>query len=125
MNASLFAASILPLSTAYSVCESFGWETGVNKNFSEAPEFYVLYSLLILFGASVIMLPHLPLIKIMWISQVINGIVLPFVLVAMTVIINDKRIMGEYVNSKLFNILAIGCAIAMSALSIILLITAF
>lgn len=120
LNASLFAASILPLSTAYSMCESFGWETGVNKNFSEAPQFYVLYSLLILFGASIVLFPGIPLIKIMWLSQVINGLVLPFVLIAMLLIINDKKIMGEYANSRLNNIFTIGCTAAISILSLIL-----
>jgi NRAMP (natural resistance-associated macrophage protein)-like metal ion transporter len=123
LNASLFAASILPLSTAYTVCESFGWETGVNKNFSEAPQFYILYSLLILFGAIIVMLPGIPLIGIMWVSQVINGLVLPFVLAAMLVIINDKEVMGVYVNSRLYNILAAGCIAGISLLSLILVVT--
>lgn len=120
LNASLFAASILPLSTAYSMCESFGWETGVNKNFSEAPQFYVLYSLLILFGASIVLFPGIPLIKIMWLSQVINGLVLPFVLIAMLLIINDKKIMGAYANTRLNNIFTVGCTAAISILSLIL-----
>ncbi|MCX5778795.1 MAG: Nramp family divalent metal transporter [Elusimicrobia bacterium] len=107
LNASLFAASILPLSTAYSMCESFGWETGVNKSFSEAPQFYILYSLLILIGASVVLFPSVPLIKIMLLSQFINGMVLPIVLAAMIVIINDKKIMGEYINTKLSNVASI------------------
>lgn len=123
LNASLFAASILPLSTAYSVCESFGWETGVNKNFSEAPQFYILYSLLILFGAVIVLFPRIPLISIMWLSQAINGLVLPFILAVMLVIINDRKIMGEYCNSRLFNVLSIGCAVAISLVSIILVIS--
>jgi Mn2+/Fe2+ NRAMP family transporter len=120
LNASLFAASILPLSTAYSVCESFGWETGVNKRFTEAPQFYTLYTFLILFGAGVIMLPKIPLIQIMLISQVINGLVLPFVLVAMLIIINDKKIMGEHTNSRLNNIISIAFTVAISLLSLVL-----
>ncbi|MCU0846803.1 MAG: divalent metal cation transporter [Spirochaetes bacterium] len=120
LNASLFAASILPLSTAFSVCESFGWETGVNKSFSEAPQFYILYSLLILTGAGLIMFPDIPLIKIMWISQFINGLVLPIVLVAMLVIINDKKIMGEYTNSKFSNAVTIIFTAGISAISLIL-----
>ena len=122
LNASLFAASILPLSTAYTICESFGWETGVNKTFSEAPQFYVLYSLLILFGASIVLFPQIPLIKIMWISQFINGLVLPFVLLAMLFIINDPKVMGEYKNTRLYNILTIACVVAISLLSLILVI---
>lgn len=123
LNASLFAASILPLSTAYSVCESIGWETGVDKNFVEAPQFYILYSLLIFIGAGVILLPDMPLIPIMWISQLINGMVLPFVLLAMILIVNDARIMGDHVNSKIGNVLTIGCIIGVSLLSIALVIS--
>jgi NRAMP (natural resistance-associated macrophage protein)-like metal ion transporter len=122
LNASLFAASILPLSTAYSVCESFGWETGVNKNFSEAPQFYILYTLLILFGASVVLFPGIPLISIMWFSQAINGIVLPFVLVAMLMLINDRAVMGEYGNTKFQNVLSVLCIAAISFLSIALVV---
>jgi len=123
LNASLFAASILPLSTAYSVCESFGWETGVDKNFIEAPQFYILYSLLIFIGAGVILLPDMPLIPIMWLSQLINGMVLPFVLLAMILIVNDARIMGEHVNSRLGNVLTIGCIAGVSLLSVALVIS--
>jgi NRAMP (natural resistance-associated macrophage protein)-like metal ion transporter len=120
LNASMFAASILPLSTAYSMCESFGWETGVNKRFTEAPQFYSLYTVLILLGAGLILLPKIPLIQIMLVSQVVNGIVLPFVLVAMLVIINDKKIMGEHTNSRTGNVLSIAFTVAVSALSLIL-----
>ncbi len=125
LNASLFAASILPLSTAYSVCESFGWETGVNKNFIEAPQFYVLYSLLIVFGAGIIMIPNIPLIPIMWLSQLINGLVLPVVLIAMLIIINDKKVMGEHSNSLFTNIISVAFVVAISALSLVLVVTAF
>ncbi len=123
LNASLFAASILPLSTAYSVCESFGWETGVNKRFNEAPQFYSLYTLLILLGAGLILLPGMPLIRIMLISQVINGLVLPLVLGAMLVISNDRAIMGEYVNSPLNNVLSTAFAVAISLLSLALVLS--
>ncbi|NTV52332.1 MAG: divalent metal cation transporter, partial [Candidatus Firestonebacteria bacterium] len=125
LNASLFAASILPLSTAYSVCESFGWETGVNKRFVEAPQFYSLYTILILLGAGLILLPKIPLITIMLASQVINGIVLPFVLVAMLVIVNDKKVMGEHTNSRLNNIITIAFTLAISGLSLILAVISF
>ncbi len=106
LNASLFAASILPLSTAYVVCEGMGWEEGVNKKFSEAPQFYGLYSLLIFLGAGVVLWPGLPLIPIMFISQVINGVVLPVILIFILILINNKKIMGNYTNKKTFNILA-------------------
>ena len=125
LNASLFAASILPLSTAYSVSESIGWETGVDKNFIEAPQFYILYSLLILSGAGIILFPDIPLIKIMLMSQVINGLVLPLILVFMLIIINDKKIMGEYKNSKFYNIISLLFTVAISLLSLVLVISSF
>ena len=99
-NASLFAASILPLSTAYAVCEGLGFESGVGKRFSEAPVFYWLYTILIVAGAGVILLPNIPLVKISILSQVVNGVVLPFVLVFMLLLVNKKEIMGEYVSSR-------------------------
>ncbi|MDQ1277371.1 MAG: hypothetical protein QG555_411 [Thermodesulfobacteriota bacterium] len=103
LNASLFAASILPLSTAYTICEAFGWESSVNHKFTEAPQFYWLYSLMIFLGAAIILFPNMPLVAIMFYSQVINGILLPFILIFMLLLINDRRIMGDYVNSKIMN----------------------
>ena len=83
VNASLFAASILPLSTTYLICEGLGWEAGIDKKFVEAPQFYGFYSLIIFLGAGIILYPNFPLIPIMYFSQVINGMVLPFVLIFM------------------------------------------
>jgi Mn2+/Fe2+ NRAMP family transporter len=105
-NASLFAASILPLSTAYTVCEGLGFESGVDKKFGEAPFFYWLYTLLIVAGGAVLLIPGLPLVKIAVLSQVVNGVVLPFVLIFMLLLINKKELMGEYVNTRLFNAVA-------------------
>jgi NRAMP (natural resistance-associated macrophage protein)-like metal ion transporter len=105
-NASLFAASILPLSTAYTVCEGLGFESGVDKKFGEAPFFYWLYTLLIVAGGAVMLIPGLPLVKIAVLSQVVNGVVLPFVLIFMLLLINKKELMGEYVNTRLFNAVA-------------------
>jgi len=102
-NASLFAASILPLSTAYTVCEGLGFESGVDKKFGEAPFFYWLYTLLIVAGGAVLLIPGLPLVKIAVLSQVVNGVVLPFVLIFMLLLINKKELMGKYVNTSLFN----------------------
>ncbi len=102
-NASLFAASILPLSTAYLICEALGFEAGVDKTWGEAPVFYGLYTFLVVIGAGVILLPNVPLIPIMLWSQVINGILLPLVLIFMLDLINDPDLMGEHVNSKFFN----------------------
>jgi NRAMP (natural resistance-associated macrophage protein)-like metal ion transporter len=105
-NASLFAASILPLSTAYTVCEGLGFESGVGRKFGEAPVFYWLYTILIVAGAGVILTPNLPLVKITILSQVVNGAVLPFVLIFMLLLINRKELMGDYVNSRFFNVVA-------------------
>jgi Mn2+/Fe2+ NRAMP family transporter len=120
-NASLFAASILPLSTAYSVCEGMGWESGVNKTFRSAPQFYSLYTGIIIFGAVFVLLPNVPLVKIMLVSQVANGILLPFVLILMLRLINNKRLMGEHVNSRLYNAIAWLTVIVMIGLSMLLL----
>jgi NRAMP (natural resistance-associated macrophage protein)-like metal ion transporter len=105
-NASLFAASILPLSTAYTVCEGLGLESGVDMKFSEAPAFYWLYTLLIIAGGAVVLIPGLPLVRIAVLSQVVNGVVLPFVLIFMLLLINKKDLMGTYVNTRLFNAVA-------------------
>ena len=102
-NAGVFSAAILPLSTAYSVCEGLGWESGVNKKFKEAPQFYFLITFLIIFGAAIILIPNVPLITIMLVSQVLNGILLPIILVYMLQLSNNKKLMGQYANSRLFN----------------------
>jgi len=106
-NASLFAASILPLSTAYTVCEGLGFESGVGLKFGEAPMFYWLYTLLIAAGgAFVLLIPEGQLLKIAVFSQVVNGVVLPFVLIFMLLLINKKELMGDYVNTRFFNVIA-------------------
>src|SRR5437660_7251824 len=105
-NASLFAASILPLSTAYTVCEGLGFESGVGKKFGEAPVFYWLYTILILAGAGVILIPNLQLVKISILSQVVNGIAVPPVLIFMLLLLNNRELMGEFVNFRLFNVVA-------------------
>jgi NRAMP (natural resistance-associated macrophage protein)-like metal ion transporter len=105
-NAGLFSATILPLSTVYTVCEGLGFESGLDNKFSEAPVFYWLYTVLIALGAGVILIPNLPLFKIILGSQVVNGMVLPFVLIFMLLLINKKELVGRYVNSTLMNVLA-------------------
>jgi NRAMP (natural resistance-associated macrophage protein)-like metal ion transporter len=122
VNASLFAASILPLSTTYLICEGLGWEAGLDKKFVEAPQFYGFYSLIIFLGAGVILYPNFPLIPIMYFSQVINGMVLPFVLIFMLLLINDKKLMMNYTNGLVFNTIAWATAIVMIGFTIILLI---
>jgi NRAMP (natural resistance-associated macrophage protein)-like metal ion transporter len=119
-NASLFAASILPLSTAYTVCEGLGLESGVGKKFSEAPTFYWLYTILIAAGGIVILLPGLPLVKITVFSQVVNGAVLPFVLIFMLLLVNKKELMGEFVNTTLFNVIAWSTTVVMIGLTALL-----
>ncbi|MCD1295477.1 Mn transporter [Methanocella sp. CWC-04] len=121
-NASVFAASILPLSTAYCVCEGIGWDSGLDKSFKDAPHFYTLYTLLLVVGALLILVPNAPLLIIMWISQVMNGMLLPFVLIFMLVLINNKKLMGEYVNSRLFNIVAWSTSIVMILLTAMILL---
>jgi NRAMP (natural resistance-associated macrophage protein)-like metal ion transporter len=105
-NASLFAAAILPLSTAYSVCEGMGWERGIDKKLHEAPWFYGIYTALIALGAGAILVPGVPLLKVLYLSQVANGILLPAVLLFMLSLANRRDIMGEHVNSKTFNLVA-------------------
>jgi len=117
-NASLFAASILPLSTAYTVCEGLGFESGVDKKFGEAPVFYWLYTILIVAGAGVILIPNLPLVKIAIASQVVNGIAIPFVLIFMLLLVNKKELMEEYVNSRVYNVIAWATTVIMIVLSI-------
>jgi Mn2+/Fe2+ NRAMP family transporter len=99
-NASLFAASILPLSTAYYVCEAFGWESGIDRRRDEAPQFYFLYTALIVLGAGLVLIPGLPLLKLMLLSQTANGVLLPFILVFMLLLAADERLMGRYRNPR-------------------------
>lgn len=125
LNASVFSAMILPLATAYSVCEGLGWETGVDKRLKEAPQFYFLFTALIILGAGVIMFPQINLIMVMLLSQAANAVFLPFVLVFMLLLINDKRLMGQYRNSGFFNIIAWGTVIITIGLTLALAITTF
>ena len=118
-NASLFAASILPLSTAYTVCEGLGLESGLDKKFSEASVFYWFYTILVAAGAAVILIPKFPLIKVTLLSQVLNGVLLPAVLVFMLLLINKSRLMGKYVNGRTFNIIAWVTAAILIALTVI------
>ena len=118
-NASLFAASILPLSTAYTVCEGLGFESGVDRKFGDAPVFYWLYTLLIVAGAALVLfIPEAKLVQVVLWSQVLNGVVLPFVLVFMLLLINKKELMGEYVNTPLFNAVAWTTTVVVIGLSV-------
>lgn len=121
-NASLFAACILPLSTAYYICEGMGWESGVDKDFEQAPQFFWLFTIIIAISAGLILIPNAPLMAIMFISQVVNGAVLPFVLMFMIKLINDKNLMGTYVNGPVFNIIAWFTVVIMIVLTVVMTI---
>lgn len=125
LNASFLAAFVLPLATAYGLSEAFGWESGINKTFREAPQFLGFYTAFIVIGAGVIMIPDLPLIKIMFFSQTINGILLPVVLIIMLKLVNNKELMGEYVNSKRMNIITWTTVSILIALTAMLVVTSF
>ncbi len=123
MNAALLSAAILPLATAYNICEGLGVESGINKKFSEAPTFYWIYTFLIAGGAGMVLIPHLPLIKLILYSQVVNGVLLPFVLIFMLKLINKPALMGTYTNSRLGNIIAWGTSGIMIGLTVALIWT--
>jgi Mn2+/Fe2+ NRAMP family transporter len=106
LNASVFAACILPLSTAYTVCEGLGFESGVDRRFREAPVFYWLFTLLIVVSAAVILMPGFPLVGMILFSQVLNGVLLPFVLIFMVLLVNRPGLMREWTNSRSYNIIA-------------------
>jgi NRAMP (natural resistance-associated macrophage protein)-like metal ion transporter len=121
-NASIFAASILPISTAYTVCEGMGFESGVDKNFREAPLFYWLYTLLIAGGAvTVLILPDAQLINVAILSQVLNGVLLPVVIILMLLLINRTDLMGEHKNSHLWNWIAWGTSLIVIGMTMVML----
>lgn len=123
--ASVFSATILPLATAFYVCEAFGFEAGIDKKWEEAPEFYVLYTGILVISALIILIPNAPLIAISLGSQVLNGLLLPVVLVCMILLVNNKKIMGEYVNKPINNIIGWSAVSVLIGLSIILLVIPF
>ncbi len=123
LNASLFAATILPLSTAHVICEGLGFEAGIDHKFKEAKIFYSLYTLLIVVGAGIILIPHVPLWKIFIFSQVGNGVWLPIVIIFILLLVNRRDLMGEHVNTLTFNIVAWVTAIAMIILTLVLVYT--
>lgn len=120
--ASIFSATILPLATAFYVCEAFGFEAGIDKKWDEAPEFYVLYTGILIISAGIILIPNAPLIFISLWSQVINGFLLPVVLICMILLVNNKRIMGKYVNKPLNNVIGWGTISILIGLSVLLLV---
>jgi Mn2+/Fe2+ NRAMP family transporter len=120
-NASVFSASILPLSTAYTVCEGMGFESGLDKSLKEAPFFYWFYTALIVLGAGVVLWPDFPLVKVIILSQVLNGVLLPVIMIFMLKLINKHELMGEHTNSTWFNWVAWGTAGIVIALSLVMM----
>jgi Mn2+/Fe2+ NRAMP family transporter len=118
VNAALLSAAILPLATTYNICEGLGFESGLNKRFSEAPVFYSIYTVLIVLGAAIVLIPRMPLIKLMILSQVANGVLLPFVLFYMLKLVNRTDLMGKHKNSRLANAIAVTTSVAMVVLTV-------
>lgn len=125
LNASLFSASILPLSTSYTVCEAFGWESGVSRKWKDAPVFFSIYTGMIILGGLIVLLPIKSLIQTMMISQTFNGVLLPVILLAMLKLINDKRLMGKFVNRGFLNIITWVVVIILIILAMILVVATF
>jgi NRAMP (natural resistance-associated macrophage protein)-like metal ion transporter len=124
-NASLFSACILPLATTYYICEAMGWETGTGKRFKEAPQFNSIFTIIVIMGASIVLIPNLPLIKVMWFSQIVNCLLLPVVLIFMLMLVNKKEVMGEYRNSNWMNLVTCVSTAALIILNLILFYNAF
>jgi NRAMP (natural resistance-associated macrophage protein)-like metal ion transporter len=118
LNASLFAASILPLSTSYYICEGFGWESGIDKKREEAPQFYFLYTAIIVVGALPVLVPDLPLLKITLASQTANGVLLPFILIFILLLCGDGRLMGRYRNGPVLSVVSWATAAVLIALAV-------
>ncbi|MHB1340597.1 MAG: Nramp family divalent metal transporter [Coriobacteriia bacterium] len=121
LSASILAAAVLPLTASYAICEAFGFESGLDHSWTEAPIFNTIYTFVIAVGAAFILLPGLDLITIMLVSQVVNGMLLPFLLIFMMVIINDRRVMGRHVNSRFNNVLAWTTIVVVISLTVVLL----
>jgi len=119
LNAAVFTASILPLSTAYYVCEAFGFERGIDHRFRDAPIFYSFYLAMIVVGVAAVIIPGAPLLGIIFYSQVLNGMLLPIILVLMLLLVNNKRLMGAWTNSRSFNAIAWATVVVVGALTLI------
>jgi Mn2+/Fe2+ NRAMP family transporter len=121
-NASLLGAIIVPLATAYYICEAMGWEAGVNKTFHEAPQFMWIYTLTIALASLVILIPKAPLVFLMVLSAFVNGLLLPFVLVYALLLVNDKKLMGDYTNPRSYNYISWGTVLAIVGLTVFLIV---
>ncbi len=124
-GASVLAAAIIPLSTSYAICEAFGWESGVDCTYQEAPAFFTIYSTIILISSLLILIPGLSLISIIIVTQQIAGFLSPFILIFMTILVNDKKIMGKYINTRTQNIVSISTVVFIGSLSMILFVSQF
>ncbi len=122
-NASLLGAIIVPLATSYYICEAMGWERGVNKTFGEAPQFMWIYTFMIVIAALLILIPGAPLVFLMVLSSVLNGILLPFVLIYALALVNNKKIMGDFINPKIYNVISWGTVSVLTVLTIFFVIT--
>lgn len=122
-GASVLAAAVIPLSTSYAICEAFGWESGVDNDYKEAPAFFGIYTVIIVVSSLLILIPGLSLMRLILVTQQVAGILSPVILTFMTILVNDKRIMGKYVNTKVQNIISIATVTFIIALSIILFIS--
>lgn len=122
-NASLLGAIIVPLATAYYICEAMGWEAGVNKTFHEAPQFMWIYTLTIALASVVILIPKAPLVFLMVLSAFLNGLLLPFVLIYALLLVNDTRLMGDYTNPRSYNYISWGTVLAIVGLTVFLIVT--
>lgn len=122
-NASMFAACILPLSTAYSICEALGWERGVDQRYEDARQFYVLYTASIIMGALIVLIPGLSLMSVMLVSQIVNGFLFTVILVFMLILVNDKKLMGEHVNSRFYNVVCIITVVLLALISLASLVS--
>lgn len=123
--ASIFSAAILPVATAFYICEAFGFEAGIDKRMDEAPEFYTLFTAIIIIAVAIILIPHAPLITITIWTQVLNGILLPVVLISMMLLVNNKEIMGNYVNNPIKNVIGWGTTAILISLTAVLMVFSF
>ncbi len=124
LNVSILGAAILPLTTAYAISEAFGFESGLDQSFAEAPIFNGLLTFFLFVPAAVVIIPHLPLVKVILLSQDVNGILLPIILIYVLKIVNDESVMGDYVNGPIYNAVAWAFSIALIALTVVLLASA-
>lgn len=122
-GASVLAAAVIPLSTSYAICEAFGWESGVDNKYKDAPAFFGIYTAIIVVSSLLILIPGLSLMRIILVTQEIAGILSPVILTFMTILVNDKRIMGKYINTKMQNIVSITTVVFIITLSLILLVS--